>query len=118
MSFKSAVKTIGDGIKDLSQLNVVTFTGQVAADVGGTAEEAIAGARVSGNAKLVGATTINLDGDVSQFITNDPDIGEKLHAAHFNAVSAGQSSRNSALDMFRSAISNAVKGININPNDD
>lgn len=118
MSFTSAVKTIAKGIKDLSQLNVVTFTGTVGADVGGTAPEAIAKARVAGGAKLVGATTINLDGDVDQFVSNDPDISESLHSAHFNAVEAGQRSRQAALDMFKAAVSKAVGRIDINPNED
>lgn len=119
MSFTSAVKTITKGIKDLSQLNVVTYTGTLGADIAGdTAEAAIAGARASGEAKLVGATTINLDGDVNQFISNDGEIGEKLHSAHFNAVQSGQRSRDATLDMFKSAVGKAVGKININPDAD
>jgi hypothetical protein len=118
MSFKSAVQSIGKGIKDLSQLNVVTFTGTIGADVGDTAAEAIASARTSGTAKLVGATTISLDGDVNQFISDDSTIQDKLHSAHFNAVLAGQKSRDSALEMFRSAVSKAVNKIDIDPGQD
>lgn len=120
MSFTSVVKTIGTGIKDLSQLNVVTFTGIVGADLtGANAESAIAAARTQGGGgKLVGATTVNLDGDVNQFISNDPEIAEKLHSAHFNAVEAGQRSRQAALDMIKAAVTKAVNKIDIDPNAD
>ena len=119
MSFSSVVKSIGRGIKDLSQLNVITYSGSLNANVSGeTAEEAIQNARASGEAKLVGATTINLDGDVNQFISNDSEIDEKLHGAHVNAVQAGQRSRQSALEMFRAAISKAVGKVDIDPEAD
>ena len=117
MSFSSALKSIGNGIKDLSQLNVRTYTGTISADVAGDdAEAMLASARQTGQLKLVGVTTMNLDGDVNQFISDDPDLNDSVHNAHFNAVQASQRSRQAALDMFASAITKAVDGIKIDPN--
>ena len=49
MSFASAIKSIGSGIKDLSQLNVRTYTGTMSANVDGDdAEAMLDAARQSG----------------------------------------------------------------------
>ena len=119
MSFASAIKSIGSGIKDLSQLNVRTYTGTMSANVDGEdAEAMLDAARQSGSLKLVGVTTMNLDGDINQFISDDPNIGENLHNAHFNAVQASQRSRQAAFDMFMGAIKSAVSKVVIDPNTD
>ena len=119
MSFASAVKSIGKGIKDLSQLNVRTYTGTINANVDGDdAEAMLQTARAAGTLELVGITTINLDGDVNQFITNSDKITDKLHAAHFTAVQQSQKSRQAALDMFAGAISSAMSDVKIDPNQD
>ncbi|MDT8399191.1 MAG: hypothetical protein RQ899_11305 [Pseudomonadales bacterium] len=118
MSFTSAFKSITKNIKDLSQLNVRTYTGVISANIDGDdAEAMLNSARQSGNLKLVGVTTMNLDGDVNQFISNDPDIKDNLHTAHFNAVQASQRSRQAVFDMFSVAITRVVGKIDINPED-
>ncbi|GAA0355104.1 hypothetical protein GCM10009092_19220 [Bowmanella denitrificans] len=119
MSFASALKSIGNGIKDLSQLNVRTYTGNIDAQISGeNAEEMLNLARQNGQLKLVGLTTINLDGDVNQFISSDQEINEKLHNAHQSAVQASQRSREVTFNLFASAIREAVGKISIDPNQD
>ena len=108
MSFKNAFKTIGSGIQDLAKLSVRTYTGSLSSNINGPADAMLQNALTSGDAKLVGLTIMNIDGDIEQFMSNDPDISERLHNAHGNAVVAGQQSRQATINMFQSAISNVV----------
>ena len=111
MSFKSAFKTIGAGINDLAKLSVRTYTGSLSSNINGPADAMLQNALTSGDAKLVGLTIMNLDGDIEQFMSNDPEISERLHNAHGNAVVAGQQSRQATINLFSAAINNVVSQI-------
>lgn len=113
MSFQDAFNKIKDGIGDLSQLNVRTFTGEIDATVdnlpgkGVTLEAFLQAANVGGTVKVVGFTDMKIDGDVDQFITSSPLAS--VISAHNSAIQAGQQSRKAMLDLFTDVIK---KGIN------
>ena len=117
MSFKSALQSIGKGIEDLSQLNVRTYTGKIGGQVqGADAQDIMDKALNNGDLNVVGITTMKLDGDVDQFISNDDAIDQKLHDAHFTAVQAGQRSRKAIFDMFTSKASKVIEDIDLGAN--
>lgn len=116
MSFSDAFKTISKGLKDLSQLNVKTYTGDISGHVTGDDVEAmLVASNSTGQLKLVAATTMFLDGDVNQFISSDSSISDSLRATHASAVEAGQRSRKAALDLFIGAVTKTVGKIDADP---
>ncbi len=112
MSFGEALQSIGDGIKDLARLNVRTYTGTISGRVEGQdAQEVMDKAFQEGKLEVVAITTMMLDGDVDQFISNNSDVKQELHDAHFNAVQAGQRSRQAAFELFSNAVRGAIDKI-------
>lgn len=109
MSFSDAFNTITNSIKDLSQLNVRTYTGSIDANIDGDdAEAMLETAKATGNLKVVGITVMCIDGDTNQFITNDSEIKDSLLIAHQSAVQASQKSRQATVAMFTTAIQKVV----------
>lgn len=107
MAIHDVVNTALEGIKDLSELNVRTFRGDlksIVKDADGNWEEAISSARASGTIELVALTTKKIDGDVDQYFSSG-DIPAALSAAHSDAVESGTKSReaiiNFAKNIFR-----------------
>jgi len=112
MSFQQGLDSIANGIKDLSQLNVRTYTGTIEGQVAGAdAQEVMDRAFQDGRLKVVGITTMKLDGDVDQFISNADGIDSTLHDAHFNAIQAGQRSRNAAFELFANTVKKAIDAL-------
>ncbi len=113
MSFAESFKKIEDGIGDLTQLNVRTFTGEIKATAanlpakGLTIDEFLSAANGAGEIQIVGFTDMKIDGDIDQFITSAPF--PTVIAAHNSAILAGQQSRKAMLDLFTDLIK---KGIN------
>ena len=118
MSFKSVLKSIAEGIEDMAELNVRTYTGTIGGQVEGeNAQDIMDKALRNGQLNVVGITTMKLDGDVDQFISGDAKIDQKLHDAHFTAVQAGQRSRKATLEMFTSKAREIIGGIDL-PSDE
>ncbi len=112
MSFQTAFESVRDGITDLSQLNVRTFTGEIvvtAAKLEGK-DATLAGflkeATQQGKLTVVGYTNMKIDGDVDQFIS--ATAAESAIAAHNNAVQAGQASRAATLDLFMGLVREGI----------
>lgn len=119
MSFKSALTTIAKGVKDLSELNVMTYSGDITSNIANSSlDDMLTSATASGTLKLVGATTMSIDGDVRQFISDNDTVKESLITAHFSAVQASQRSRKAVIDMFTSSISESLKGLKIGHDDE
>lgn len=107
--FQNALESIGDGIKDLSQLNVRTFTGNITAPAAGQDSKTYMDtAFASGELKVVALTRIMLDGDADQYIAEDATLRKDLLPAHSQAVAAGQASRQAAFNLFTSKLSDLI----------
>lgn len=105
----SVFKKLGEGIADLSELNVQTFTGSITSVIDDTAEGSVidwqklmAQAKTSGAVKLAASTKVKFDGDADAYFASD--ITPELMEAHLQAVEAGQSIREGLVDMFRDII--------------
>ena len=113
MSFKDALDSIKNGISDLAQLNVRTFTGEIEATVDSLPgkdvrlPEFLRAANTGGKIEVVGFTDMKIDGDIDQFITSKPFAS--AIAAHNTAVQVGQQSRKATVDLFLGAIRDGIK---------
>ncbi len=101
-------KKLGEGIADLSQLHVQTFTGSLSAVVDPDSGSLIAWdqlideAKNAGTVTLVAATRVNFDGDTALFIAEDAPTS--LLAIHQEAVLAAQDVRQGLAEAFRGAL--------------
>jgi hypothetical protein len=110
--FKDALKTISDGISDMSQLNVRTFTGNITAPAAGQdAKDYMDTAFADGNLEVVALTRIKLDGDADQFFVKDDALRALLLPAHQEAIRAGQASRQAAFNLFTSKLTEMIAGL-------
>jgi len=107
--FQAAMKTMADGINDLSTLDVVTFEGAVtlAGDV--TAPVTFSDVMtiaIKGNAevkvKVLASTQTSIDGDIVAFY--DKDITEAQRLAHSELVLSGAESRKATIDFVKSVV--------------
>lgn len=116
MSFQDTFNKIKEGIGDLTELNVRTFTGEIAASVdnlpdkGLTIGQFLQQANVNGEIQVVGFTDMKIDGDIDQFITSGPY--QSAINAHNSAIQTGQQSRKAMLDLFADMIKKGISGIN------
>ena len=113
MSFEAAFDRIKEGIGDLSQLNVRTFSGEIEASVdnlparGVTLGDFLRAANVGGTVQVVGFTDMKIDGDIDQFITSSP--AASAITAHNMAVQVGQQTRRAMFDFFTGAVKRAIE---------
>ena len=106
----SVFKKLGEGVADLSELNVNTFTGDISGVVVDEASKGsvldwgklIAAAKASGNVKLIAAVKIKFDGDSDSYYATD--IPKDMLDAHVAAVEAGQKIREGLVEMFKDAL--------------
>jgi hypothetical protein len=114
MSFQEAFQTIKDGIGDLSELNVRTFTGDMSVAAVNVSKVKLVELLQQGGAdlqvKVVGITNMKIDGDVDQFITSS-DVPAMAITAHTAAIEAGQKSRQAMFDLFTDAIGRLSKAV-------
>ncbi len=107
---QNAFNRLSEAIGDLSSLEVQTLTGDISATLGTAAgdqpdtggsiidwKKAIAAARAEGKVKLVAATLINFDGDVTQYIASGEQPAHLL-TAHKDAIAAGLETRAHIVD--------------------
>jgi len=105
----SVFKKLGEGIADLSELNVQTFSGSITSVIDDTSEgnvidweKLMAQAKTSGAVKLVASTKIKFDGDSDAYFAND--ITPEMLEAHLQAIEAGQNVREGLITMFKDAL--------------
>ena len=105
----SVFKKLAEGVADLSELNVNTFTGDISGVVDQDTEGSVldwgkllAAAKASGNVKLVAAIKVKFDGDSDSYYAND--ISKDMLDAHIAAVEAGQKIREGLVEMFKDVL--------------
>ena len=107
----SIFKKLGKGIADLSELNVQTFTGDIATVIRENAEGSVidwtklltdAKNTTEGKIKLVASARIKFDGDSDSYF--DEDIRPDLLKAHLTAIEAGQNVREGLMEMFKETL--------------
>jgi hypothetical protein len=110
----SIFKEIGQGIIDLSELNVQTFSGNLQSVVAdGTSasvinwEKLISEAKSSGTVNLVASTKIELDGDSNTFY--ESGITQDMTTAHNAAVKAAHDYRLGLINLFKKEINSIVE---------
>ena len=111
--FQDALKKISEGISDMSQLNVRTFTGNITAPAAGMDSKNYMDAVFkNGQLEVVALTRIMLDGDADQYIVKDEALRSALLPAHQEAIRAGQASRQAAFNLFTSKMSELIGELN------
>lgn len=115
MSFKDTFDSIEEGVKNIAELNVRTFTGDISVAAGGITEvkltKLLSGTgSASAQVKVVGITNMKLDGDVDQFITSS-DVPAVTVTAHTSAVEAGQRSRQAVFGFFGDKVKKAINAL-------
>lgn len=106
----SVFKKLEEGIVDLSELSVQTFTGTLKSVVNDTTttkgvvdwEKLMAEAKSSGDVILVASTKIELDGDASTYYESDAPTN--LIKAHNETVTAAQTYRQGLLSLFKAEL--------------
>ena len=108
MSFWDNVK---DTVADITSLEVITFTGKVSAVVkdseGGSLinwEALIDLAKEGGEVQLVGATKVELDKDVRQFL--DSTAPQKLIDLHLETVHSSMEARQAFISLISDKLLN------------
>jgi hypothetical protein len=99
-------KKLGEGIADLSELNVQTFSGDLTSVIdkstGGSVidwPKLLKDAKTTGKVKLVASAKIKFDGDSDSYFADD--IAPDMLDAHLVAIEAGQKVREGLLSMFK-----------------
>ena len=114
--FKSTLKEIGDKLQDISELNIRTYTGNIAGAVAGipttpgkppTAKQVMDAVFQSGNLEVVGLTSMMLDGDIDQYISKAPEHKD-LYAIHVDSVKVGQETRRAVFELFAGAVKKLI----------
>lgn len=102
-------KKLEDGIADLTELNVQTFSGDLASVVDGSNSGSVIDwtkllkdAKTSGKVKLKASTKIKFDGDSDAFFADD--ISGDMLKAHMTAIESGQKVREGLIAMFKGAL--------------
>lgn len=115
--FKAALAKIGEKLRDVSELNVRTYTGDISAAVANvqgvdgkppTAKQVMDQVFQNGDLEVVGLTSMMIDGDIDEFISN-VDTHKDLVAVHTGSVKTGQATRSAAFELFKSAIGDLIK---------
>jgi hypothetical protein len=105
----SVFKKLKEGIADLSELNVQTFTGNINSVIDQTQSESIIdwtklleNARTSGEVKLMASSKIKFDGDSDTFFADE--ISSEILEAHMAAIEGGRKVREGLVAMFKGAL--------------
>ena len=102
--FQKALDSIKNGIQDLAELNVKTFTGDIKIDAANVKDmdmDAIfANSGANLKVEVVGITDMKLDGDINQFVSSNTNLPAGTFTAHNKAVETGQRTRQAMLELF------------------
>lgn len=111
---KGVMEDFVDGVKDLTSLEVQSYTGTLEVALKGDEsgldwEKLLEKAKApNSKLKLALATKIDLDGDATQFQSSDP-FPESLRVAHAEALRAGQQVRSDIATFFKDLITDFIK---------
>ena len=108
-SFSDVFDKIAEGIKDLSSLEVTTFTGKIdiaAQGMPADFDAILAGAQATAGFQIAASTKCALDGDMRVFY--DTNLGREEKEDHRALVETAQQSRQAIMDLFRDAITSAL----------
>jgi len=112
--FDDTINQLEAVLKDIKTLTVRTYTGSLSAVIGADAappklslETILQDAKAKGKIGLVAQTEIEIGGDLDQFFTSD-DVPEDIRQAHFQAVTAGQESREALYSMVIGAVKSVI----------
>lgn len=112
--FATAFENIGNAVKDISSLDVITFKGTV--NVTSTTElddfdKILAAAKSNQNVdlKLLASTRVKLDGDVTVFY--DQNISDAEVASHEKLVSEAAENRKETVLMIKDILGDSVKDL-------
>lgn len=110
MALKEAIDGLVNAFKDLSSLEVVSFSGTLTADItaggGGNVinwDVLVKTAKPDGKVKLMMASKFECDGDAKLFTTSEA-VSQDIRTAHDQAVQAGQQIRKDILDLVGDSI--------------
>jgi hypothetical protein len=96
------IKKLAEGAMDLTELEVLTFEGQLTAIVDNENliewDKLLEKAKTVGEVNLVAATQFKIDGDTLFFVA--PDVPESLRRAHIEATAAAQQYRQGLVEAF------------------
>lgn len=101
-------KKLGEGIADLSQLQVQTFTGEIKSTIQATDSGNVldwqklieeAKSDTAGSISLAAATNVKFDGDSDQFIADS--ASDRTLQAHSDAVDAARQVRQGLVETFQ-----------------
>ena len=102
----SVFKKLGQGIADLSELNVQTFSGDLTSVIDKSTSGSVIDwtkllkdAKTTGKVKLVASAKIKFDGDSDSFFAED--IPPDMLDAHLVAIEAGPKVREGLISMFK-----------------
>jgi len=116
MALKAAIEGLVEAIKDLSSLEVVSFSGTLTAEImagtGGNVinwDKLVKAAKPNGKVKLMVASKFECDGDAKLFTTSEA-VSQDIRIAHDQAVQAGRQIRKDILDLVGDSI-NSVAGL-------
>lgn len=109
---KNALESVRDGIEDLTEVRVTTFTGTAEQVLGATRKEdgsfksmdeiLTDFAPEGGTVQLACMSVLDIDGDALFFRADD--VSDDLVTAHQEAVSAGIESRAAIISLFQNVI--------------
>jgi len=103
MSLKEVVGQFTDSIKDLSSLEVLTYTGSLEQVITESGEIDWASFKpTGGKVVLAAATRVSADYDTVNFRSGDPDLGNlsELLELHSAAIESAQNGRLAIVKMF------------------
>lgn len=108
MGFLSeAFDKLKDGIKDVSSLEVMSFSGDINVVINDKNaidwEKLLETSQTQGNVNLMLASEFKADGDAMLFAASS-EIDENIRKAHAEAIIAGQKVRNDLMALFTDVI--------------
>ena len=102
-------KKLGEGIADLAELNVQTFSGDVTSVIDQSQSGSVIDwtkllkdAKSSVKIKLMASSKIKFDGDSDAFFAED--ISADMLKAHMTAIEGGQKVREGLITMFKGVL--------------
>jgi hypothetical protein len=108
--FGDALKSIADGIKDLSSLEVISFKGTINLATAGNLtkfDDMFTSAKASADFKVLAMTKSFLDGDTLSFV--DDSISDAEREAHHLLLEGALTKRAEVIKMFENLIVTGAK---------
>jgi len=100
----SAIKKLGEGVVDILNMRVQTYTGTLKAQIesaNGSVQDwgqLLENAKTAGEVSLAMDTSMDIDGDTTQFIADG--LAEDIKQAHVDAVEGAREYRAGIIEAF------------------